>query len=160
MSSSYKLKALVRWALDHGYDRLLKVDDDVFVHWARMVSDRSFTEGDYVGGGFSANEAYAHGPCYWLSRRSMEIVAMSPIGSEWAEDRWVGLSLNRYNILPRIDPLFYNQRAGENTRLQFIGESLLDNPKAISLHAVPPAMMRAYWSIARQPVLQAGRRHP
>lgn len=150
LGSSHKLKTLVKWALAHGYDRLLKVDDDVFVHWDRMVADRSFTEGDYVGGGFSANEAYAHGPCYWLSRRSMEIVASSPIGSEWAEDRWVGLSLNRHNIFPRIEPRFYNQRAPEGTRLQFIDETLLDIPSVISLHAVPPSMMRAYYRSTSQ----------
>lgn len=43
-----KTKALAKWALDHGYDRLCKCDDDMWVHWDRMSKSKAFTQGDYA----------------------------------------------------------------------------------------------------------------
>jgi hypothetical protein len=143
----HKTKALVRWALENGYDRILKVDDDIFVHWERMVLSQGFTVGSYVGGGFDNKDIYAAGGCYWLDRDAMEVLSSAPVGaSEWAEDRWAGLALARQNVKLQFDPSYYYQRALESTRLQYIEDSLLySDHKYTILHALTPEQMREYY---------------
>lgn len=107
-----KTQALCRWALDNGYDRLLKIDDDAFVN-VEVFED---VYADYAGIRIQANDMgshrlgipnaarktypldYASGGAYWLSARSMQIVADEPLGADWAEDRWVGHTLAKHGI--------------------------------------------------------------
>jgi len=146
-TSNQKTKALVRWALENGYDRILKIDDDIFVHWDRMTASKGFTTGSYVGGGYSPQEAYAFGGCYWLDKSAMEILASTPTGSQdWAEDRWAGLALARQNVKLQFDPSYYYQRAPESTRLQYIEDGLLySDHRYTILHALTPEQMREYY---------------
>jgi len=55
-----KVKEMFRWALDHGYDRLVKVDDDTYVRPERLAS---LGEMDY--GGFSITQKFFWGGV-WL----------------------------------------------------------------------------------------------
>lgn len=149
-SSSYKMQALVRWALQNNYDRLMKVDDDMFIHWDRMKESSGFSSGSYVGGGWSKDDPYVFGGCYWLDRKAMEVVANFPIGNQWAEDVWVGLALDRSNIRPEFDSRYFYQRPPESTRLQYIDRNTLySNHDYISLHALQPDVMREYYNHVR-----------
>lgn len=119
---SAKTKALCTWAYVHGYDYLLKTDDDTFIYPDRLTIPTA----DYCGVRVAANDGgnpdikrepmpdgtypftYASGGCYWLSRTAMHVIATTPLNSheDWAEDRWVGNTLGRAGIslhdLPRF----------------------------------------------------------
>jgi hypothetical protein len=103
-----KTKALCQWAFKEGYEHLLKIDDDTCVD----VSNFHIVTSDYAGIRIKANDYgspdlansfdkpkgtyphhYASGGAYWLSRRSMKLVAEAPFNGDWAEDRWVGQTL-------------------------------------------------------------------
>jgi hypothetical protein len=78
----YKVVAMCRWALDNGYDRMLKTDIDTFVNVPLvMQQDLDY---DWIGTNLGAlGEKYGdtgawsfiQGSAMWLSRKSMEIVA-------------------------------------------------------------------------------------
>lgn len=147
-TSSWKTKALARWALVNGYDRLLKVDDDTFVHWDRMQESRGFSRGDYVGGSFIPDDTFASGGCYWLGKKAIEVVASSRISqAEWAEDRWVGASLQRANMAFEFEKKYYFQRAPDTTKLHYVDEAVLSRPHSyISFHSLHPSRMRSYYA--------------
>lgn len=122
-----KTKALCVWALERGYSGVLKMDDDTFV-WVENFKE---VKEDYAGIRIIANDGgseklkippapagtypldYACGGAYWLSKRSMEIIAKEPFNEDWAEDRWVGHTLARHNIqfkaLEDYDQAFHHQ---------------------------------------------------
>ena len=118
-----KTKALCKYALQHGYDYMLKVDDDTYIHPDRLA----LPDADYAGIFIKANDCgfpprfpnspkgthpfdYASGGAYWLSRRAMEIVVDAEI-DDWAEDRWVGQALARQGIKLKVLPdyLFFQE---------------------------------------------------
>jgi hypothetical protein len=123
VSLPLKTKALCKWALDHGYKHLLKIDDDDEV---RVVNLRAVAN-DYAGILMQKNDFglpemdipdlpkgttkfnYASGGGYWLSERAMKIIAESSLG-DWAEDRWVGQMLGAAGILPVSLPQYYIMR--------------------------------------------------
>jgi hypothetical protein len=118
-SLTLKTKALCRWAVERGYDHILKIDDDSYVNASQF---HVVTE-DYAGIRMAANDfgspllniphfitgtfphGYASGGAYWLSRRSMELVATAELTGDWAEDRWVGhvLTNSGIPITPLVD---------------------------------------------------------
>ena len=144
LHSTPKLQALIRYTLDNGYDRLLKIDDDLFVHWDRLMAN--VPEGDYCGGGPFGGQpfgSYCSGAIYWLSRRAMEIAISSPNGS-WAEDRWLGEAMQRAGIKPNFDFRYYI--APPTRRCQYISDEALALPNDyISIHALSPEQMRRHW---------------
>jgi hypothetical protein len=101
-----KTKALCQWALDNGFQRMLKLDDDAFVY----LKNFKIVYEDYAGMWIPKNDLgvpdrnilplppgttkfdYASGGGYWLSERSMKIIVETQI-TDWAEDRWVGQAL-------------------------------------------------------------------
>lgn len=81
-----KVKAIITWALERGYDYVLKIDDDVVVSPSKMLNS-GFTDHDFVGckdyAGVKPGEIDTPwGFCYWLSKRAMEVVAAAPIPGE------------------------------------------------------------------------------
>jgi hypothetical protein len=97
-----KVQKIFHWALDCGYDYVLKIDDDVFVHVDRLL--REFEATDYKG--FSCGD-FISGAAYWVSRKSMQFIVDTPWPKEeWAEDRWVGKILSANGIYPAMDERF------------------------------------------------------
>lgn len=107
----HKVQAIFRWAVEQGYDYVLKTDDDVVIFPDRLFS--TFQARDYAGrvrGPSQENVApaiygqseapFCSGFGYWLSRRAAEIVASAPDNGDWAEDRFAGQALNRAGIQP------------------------------------------------------------
>jgi len=108
-----KVKEIYQWVLAHGYEYVCKVDDDVFVEVPRLVTS-GWQNYAYVG---RANHAgrppWASGACYWLNKKAMQIIADEPVGTDTAEDRWVGNTLYRHGISVhndlRYSLIIYNQ---------------------------------------------------
>lgn len=100
-----KVRGMVRWALEQGYDYICKVDDDCYVFLDRLLS-RFDPAADYRGSVQTTDETkYASGGLYWLSRRAMAVIAdAEPERDEWREDRWVGRTLAGVGIYPTNDP--------------------------------------------------------
>ena len=88
-SLSIKTKALCQWALETGYGRMLKLDDDANIRLARFEA----VSWDYAGIRMPGHDgwphAYASGGAYWLSEAGLRIVA-GHTPYDWGEDRWVG----------------------------------------------------------------------
>ena len=145
LHSTDKLRALVRYALDNGYDQLLKIDDDVFVYWDRLLANAPTN--DYHGGGPFGGQpfgSYCSGAIYWLSRRAMEIVVSAPVVS-WAEDRHVGEVMKRAGMNPTFDFRYYI--APPTKRNQYISDEALAQPNDyITIHALHPDQMRRLYS--------------
>lgn len=112
LSLPMKTRALCQWALDHNYKHMLKVDDDAYIWLNRFVVIKN----DYAGILRDPNDfgrtdldipdkpkgtykySYAAGGACWLSARSMKIIAGTPTGADWAEDRFVGNTLAKEGI--------------------------------------------------------------
>lgn len=108
-----KIRQIILWALERGYDRIFKCDDDTYLHIPRLLA--SMDESDYRGRPDSSNR-YVHwaqgGAGYWLSRHSMEWLATRDLKeweAEWAEDKFVGMALTRGGIGFHPDYRFFDQ---------------------------------------------------
>ncbi len=103
VSLPVKMKAIYKWALDHGYDYICKVDDDVFVEVPRLVT-AGWQNYAYSGrANTSGNTPWASGACYWLNKNAMQILVEEPLGKDTAEDRTVGTVLGRHGIYVQDD---------------------------------------------------------
>ena len=105
-SNPEKMKAICAWALAHGYDYILRCDDDTFIYPVRLLAT-NWSEFDYVGAGTDPN-TFHPGGCMFLSRRAMElIIAGHP--TTYADDVWIG-QLMRDNRIPLAnEPTMHNQ---------------------------------------------------
>jgi hypothetical protein len=140
--SSEKLKAIVNYTLDKDYDRLLKIDDDVWAYWDRVMAN--IPEGDYAGGGpFGPGDAYCSGMTYWLTRRSMEILSKAPMHI-WAEDRWVGEVMRRNHIPCNFDKR-YKVECPTRTNQYMSDEDIRKPNEYLTVHSLSPDQMRRYW---------------
>jgi len=117
-----KVRAIVRWSLEHGYDYILKCDDDVVIVPDAMLSS-DFHKYDFVG---CADPAVKTGEiltpwgfCYWLSHRAMELVANAPLPGELGsthayvhnnDEAWVSTVLYVNKIFLHGDERYYLHR--------------------------------------------------
>lgn len=104
-----KIRAVAAWALQHGYDYMLKCDDDVVLRPLALLRC-GYEQYDFSGKlnrhpGPQNPYPVTVGFNYWLSRRSMEIVAMSelpePLSDGTADnddEKWVASNLYKNHI--------------------------------------------------------------
>jgi hypothetical protein len=136
--SSQKLKAIAKYALDNGYDYVLKIDDDVFVYWERLNLQPT---ADYIGGG---PNSFASGFTYWLSAKAMRLLVASPC-FRWQEDYWVG-SVMENNRIPLVKDTRYFCAPTTQTN-QYISDEALSKPNEyLSIHSLSPEQMRTYYA--------------
>ena len=140
--SSQKLKALVQYALEKGYDAIAKSDDDIYLHWDRFMTNLPIS--DYVGGGPSG---FAAGCFYWLSAEAMRLLVQQPC-FRWQEDYWVGSVLENARIRLVKDSRYYI--APSTQSCQYISDEALYKPHShISIHSLSPTQMRAYYKFIK-----------
>jgi hypothetical protein len=135
--SSYKLKALAQYALDHGYDYVLKIDDDMWVYWDRL--DLAPTD-DYIGGGPSG---FAAGCAYWMSERLMRLLVVSPC-FRWQEDFWVGCVAEN-NRIPFIKDARYFIAPSTQQNQYISDEALSNSNQYLTIHSLSPEQMRRHY---------------
>lgn len=143
---SQKTQLIRRWALEHGYDYLWKIDDDTYVRPERLAK---VEQRDYIGRlrGPSGNfiSPYCSGFCYGLSRKSLELLA--PI--EWAanddssEDRWTGNKLLAHGISPHLESGFIVQSSKANA-ISGRESPMEGNAVVVSCEYVPAQMTNVH----------------
>lgn len=92
-----KTKWLARWAAQAGAERLLKCDDDTFVHVGRLKAALPTLADDYVGYEVCKHVASGGGG-YLLSRRAIEALAEQMPDHTGAEDVIASETLRRAGI--------------------------------------------------------------
>jgi hypothetical protein len=107
-SNPAKMKAICQWALDHGYDMILRCDDDTFIYPDRiLVRDLPLWEGkDYSGSTLDGYEFHPGG-CMFLSARAMRLVIDAAVTC-WADDTWIGQVMRNNQIPLNSAPRIYN----------------------------------------------------
>jgi hypothetical protein len=80
-----KMKLVIQYALDNGYDYLFKCDVDTYCHIPRLMNS-GFEKHKWSG--FGVNYG---GSGYWLNREAMQdvIAHSTPLGALETEDLWV-----------------------------------------------------------------------
>ena len=85
-----KIQVSHKWALEQGYDPIMKTDVDVYCHLPRILV-YGLGRADYVGNFFY--DSFAMGAFYELSRKATEILVNAPLPAPFApggDDVWVG----------------------------------------------------------------------
>ena len=118
-----KAKAIFKWAWDHGYERVLKIDDDTYINVDRL----SRVDADYAGVLCGANDFglshhgakispfpkgtfphnYLSGGAIWFSKKALQILVETPLNHDFADDRWVGQTLAKAGISYTVLPDFH-----------------------------------------------------
>jgi len=97
VSLPFKTKRVCAWALEHGYQRLLKLDDDAYIR----IEKFSAAEHEYAGIRMPAHDGwprdYASGGAYWLGEPAMRIVSTNN-PADVMEDRWVGQLMGAFGF--------------------------------------------------------------
>jgi len=131
-----KTFATVRYAVDHGYDLLIKVDDDTFFMLLPGYL-AEFAKHDclcHVRPNKGKGSPYPQGGCYSLSRRAMRAVLEHPeLFTVGPEDLAVGQALGAEGI-----PLTHTERI--KTTVVFGHPAVWNN--IIACHCCPPREMR------------------
>ena len=110
-----KIQASHKWALEQGYDFILKTDCDVYMHIPRLL-ESGFEKYPYSGNIFwpEARHKFAIGAAYWLNKEASEILVNEPLppyGMDGGDDMWVGRVMNAHNISCHHESRYY---IGEN----------------------------------------------
>ena len=114
-----KVKEILRYARNNGYEFVFKIDDDTIVKPKEFFS-YPFEQWDYVGGGAVSDGSLGvqrtpWGFCYMLSKKSMDIVLGSdlPVGEHKSNDEhWVSNVLHNNGVYLHVDS-HYHFRTGE-----------------------------------------------
>lgn len=136
----HKSIAIAKWALEEGFDFVLKCDDDTYVYVDRLVAEIRKYRPNY--GGYEHCGVCTGGPGWILSRLGMRAVQPNP--DHWAEDVWIGKCMGRANIKPTMlighTPGFSNHWVNIDTL----------SGSTVTAHAVKPEDMRKLYDRSLQ----------
>ena len=107
-SNPAKMKAICAWALAHGYDYILRCDDDTFIYPEKIIARDAplWNNKDYSGSLVTGYEFHPGG-CMFLSARAMQFVIDAPVTC-WADDTWIGQVMRDHQIPLNAAPRIYN----------------------------------------------------
>lgn len=96
-----KVRAIARWALQRDYSHMLKCDDDCVLRPVSLLNS-GYEKHDFSGKANRPPQPYvvSFGFNYWLSKKSMEVVANSTLPTDGSNDdeKWVAKNLWDYDI--------------------------------------------------------------
>jgi len=111
-----KVRAITRWALKRTYGHMLKCDDDVVLRPNAILAS-GYESYDFSGKANRPPQPYvvSFGFNYWLSRKSMEIVAESELPTDGSNDdeKWVAKTLWDHSISLHNDSRYRLHTGGE-----------------------------------------------
>jgi hypothetical protein len=110
-----KVQSILRWAYDHGYDFVTKLDDDTVMDPVRFLA--LVGHNDFMGMGKSPDGTekelqMPYGFCYVLSRRAMKIIMDSPLPQNnidfetrhrTNDEYWISWVLHRSGIYLHVE---------------------------------------------------------
>lgn len=128
-----KMKAICAYALRHGYDFVLRVDDDTYIYPERLLAT-SWAEHDYSG---SSSKDFHPGGCMFLSRRAMQEIVSARI-TNWADDVWIGQVMADARIPMNLIPTIHN-KWGDDYK---VVPSKLPVDQLAAFHSCTPDVMR------------------
>lgn len=102
-----KIQKSHKWALEQGYDFILKTDCDVYMHIPRLLAS-DFEQHSYSGNLYYPQ--FVMGAAYWLDKRATEILVHAPLpypGTPGGDDVWVGNTMSAAGIIPHHDARYY-----------------------------------------------------
>ena len=106
-----KIQQMCKWALDNGFDKLFKCDDDTFCR--RELFEYLSGDTPECASMLWGATALSGGPGYLLGRRAMEAVVDTPLTAHPhtnnLEDHWVGESVRAHGIMPTHCGLFLEE---------------------------------------------------
>lgn len=129
-----KVLAMLEWAAARGYERVWKVDDDVYVvperlKWEKIPDYFGRKRGpSYEGAAktlYGAQESsFCSGFGYSLDRRAINAVLRAAYNGDWAEDRFIGNALARAGFRAFNDPtvMLWPMTFIHNLNHRFVGE--------------------------------------
>jgi hypothetical protein len=144
--SADKLREMFKYALNQGYDRIGKFDDDTWIYYDRLMAN--IPTADYVGSGRGWDvescsrfpTTFAPGFSVWLSKKAVETFLRAPVGC-WAEDRALGESLHRAGIHLTTDYRYHLCKPTKTN--QYISDAELYKPNDwLTIHSLSPDQMR------------------
>jgi hypothetical protein len=145
-SLSKKTRAVIIWAIGHGYDRIFKCDDDTYVR-PKLLLESGFekhryygwTEGRLLPWPTEGQSNVVHfqwaqgGAGYWIDRECSLLLAKHMFDRDQCEDAAVGRTLYSFGIHPVHDARYWPE-AFPNHR---------EKPEPyITLHKCNPQQMR------------------
>ena len=103
-----KVQEVVRWAQEHGYDCLAKVDDDVILKPSSFLA-AGCTSYDFTGhtNGDKGSVNVPWGFCYTLSKKAMEYVAVEQLPGNNNDEMWIAHILQRHGIRLHNEQRYY-----------------------------------------------------
>lgn len=93
---SYKARAAWQWALDNGYGYVFNCFCDTYIDVEKLMGS-GFEAHDFSGMTYDENRCPQGGSGYWLSKKSLQILATAHIDF-WADDGWAGWTLPKSGI--------------------------------------------------------------
>lgn len=128
-----KMKAICQWALNRGYDHILRLDDDTFIYPDRLLAT-DWADHDYSGS--CATNDFHPGGCLFLSSNMMEAVIKAPV-TNYADDVWMGQVAKDNGIKMHHIPAMRNQwGTGYKVPID------IDPTGIASFHSCTPDVMR------------------
>ena len=93
-----KIRAICRWAFDHGYDYVLKCDDDVVLSPEILLS--GYERHEYSGRANRPGRVIVpYGFNYWMNRKCLQYLYNAPLPSSGNDDeKWVAETLHKHGI--------------------------------------------------------------
>jgi hypothetical protein len=129
--NAIKMRAICKYALDNGYDYVLRVDDDTLAFpelfqtdWHRWI---------YSG---AATSDFHPGSCVFLRHDAMKAIVAARV-THYADDVWVGQVLASHGIPGHTIPGIRHEFGDKYLAKSWNGE--------VSLHSVTPELMRSIW---------------
>jgi hypothetical protein len=111
-----KVQSIARWALEREYSHMLKCDDDVVLKPKALLAS-GYEQYDFSGKANRPPQPYivSFGFNYWLSRKSMEVIAAAPLPPDGSNDdeKWVAKNLWEYGIELVNDNRYRLHQGGE-----------------------------------------------
>lgn len=148
-----KVQRICQWAVERGYDYVMKADDDVYIAPKRFPALP--LTGDYVGrfrspaGRYPAH--FASGFAYWLSQKAAAIVAGTHWNKDWMDERFVANALAHFNVFGYTDPVNYLVTGPHLEGAEVINRAILHAGTVFCEYKNPKAMMSMHAALCNMP---------
>ena len=129
-----KIQNICKWTLERDYHHMLKCDDDCVLKPKAML-DSGYEKYDFSGKANRPPQPYvvSFGFNYWLSRKSMEVVAAAPLPPDGSNDdeKWVAKHLWDHGIALHNDDRYRLHTGWE------VFPEMMFNRRALRVSRVP-----------------------